>query len=191
MDASEWDARYLRGEPPRPEGPVAVLRENAHLLPREGRVLELACGLGANSLFLAERGLAVTAWDFSEVAIERLRERAHERRLPVTAEVRDVVAAPPPPECAEVIVVSRFLERSLAPHLIAALSPGGLLFYQTFVREAVSATRGPRNPAHRLGPNELLRLFGPLHLLFYREEGMVGDVEKGFRDEAMLVGQKR
>jgi hypothetical protein len=26
--------------------------------------------------------------------------------------------------------------------------------------------------------------------LFYREEGCVGDVQQGFRDEAMLIGRK-
>ncbi len=190
MDAEEWDNRYRSGERP-PGEPVTVLRENAHLLPPKGRALEIACGLGANSLFLAERGLTVTAWDFSGVAIRSLQESARRRGFSVTAQVRDVVASPPPPECAEVIVVSRFLDRSLIPHLLAALVPGGLLFYQTFVREAVSIERGPKDPAYRLGPNELLRLFSSLHLLFYREEGRVGDVGKGFRDEAMLVGQKR
>ncbi len=189
MDAEGWNARYREGAPASAE-PVAVLRENAHLLPRRGRALEPACGLGANSLFLAQRGFEVTAWDFSVVAIRRLRERATGQGLTLSAEVRDVVARPPAPESAEVIVVSRFLDRSLIPHLTAALVPGGLLFYQTFVREAVS-DRGPSDPAYRLAPNELLRLFASLHLLFYREEGRVGDLRQGFRDEAMLVGQKR
>ena len=64
-----------------------------------------------------------------------------------------------------------------------------MLYYQTFTREAVSAG-GPSNPAFRLTPNELLDLFGELRLVAYREEGRLGDLSQGFRDEAWLVGLK-
>ena len=40
-----------------------VLTENHYLLPSTGVALDLACGLGANALYLAQQGLAVTAWD--------------------------------------------------------------------------------------------------------------------------------
>jgi hypothetical protein len=89
-----------------------------------------------------------------------------------------------------VILVCRFLDRGLVPALISALRPQGLIFYQTFLREAVSPD-GPRNPDYRLESNELLRLFAPLHVLAYHEEGLVGDLAQGRRNEAMLVAQKR
>jgi len=38
---------------------------------------------------------------------------------------------------------------------------------------------------------ELLHLFSGLQVLFYREEGCVGNVQKGFRDEAMYIGRKK
>jgi tellurite methyltransferase len=65
-----------------------------------------------------------------------------------------------------------------------------LVFYQTFTREK-SADCGPSNPAYLLEENELLRLFSGLRILAYREEGNVGDVAQGFRNEAMIVAQKR
>jgi hypothetical protein len=138
---------------------------------------------------LATQGLDTWAWDISEVAVERLQRLARQQRLCVRAEVRDMVAYPPPPESFEVIVVSRFLERALAPALIAALRPGGLLFYQTFTCLAVEAV-GPTQPAYRLAAQELLRLFQPLRVVVYREEGGLGDVTRGVRNEAMFVGQK-
>jgi hypothetical protein len=88
-----------------------------------------------------------------------------------------------------VIVVSHFLDRSLAPAIIAALRPGGLLFYQTFSRVAVT-DRGPEDPAFRLAENELLELFKPLKVRIYREEGRLGDTSQGWRDIAMLVAEK-
>jgi len=183
----KWDARYR--DAAAPGSPARVLADNLHLLPTTGAALDLACGLGANALLLAERGLAVSAWDISPVAIARLQAVAGERGVEVQAEARDVVRQPPPPDSFDVIVVSHFLERALAPALATALRPGGLLFYQTFTREGAGG-RGPSNPAFRLGPNELLHLFSDLRLIVYREEGELGDPGAGLRGEAMLVGMK-
>ena len=65
---------------------------------------------------------------------------------------------------------------------------GGLLFYQTFSREAVT-DQGPSKPEYRLLPNELLRLFRGLLVRVYREEGKLGDVTRGFRDLTQLVAE--
>lgn len=182
-----WNSRYADAE----RGPAAwALREHVHLLPAAGDALDLACGLGANALLLAEHGLDVQAWDYSWVAIERLGEEAGRRGLAVHGEVRDVVAAPPAPASFDVIVVSHFLERGLIPHLIAALRPGGLLFYQTFTLERPEGCQAPSNPAFLLQPGELLELCRPLRLLVYREDGLFGDRGQGLRALAALVGAR-
>lgn len=183
----KWDAIYRSREI---GAPARVLMENAHLLPRTGSALEIACGLGANALLLAESGLAVEAWDVSSVAIAKLQALAAERRLPLRGLVTDAVQHPPRPNSFDVIVVSHFLERTLMPALIAALRPAGLLFYQTFSRLRVDDS-GPRNEAFRLADNELLTLCKELRILVYREEGTAGDASRGFRNLAMLVGQRR
>ncbi len=170
--------------------PCRVLAAHSHLLPPAGTALDLACGRGANALHLASHGLAVAAWDLAATATSELAQTAQRLGLAVAAEQRDVTAHPPPPNAFDVIVVSRFLDRSLAAAIRAALKERGLLFYQTFIRESAT-DRGPSNPAYRLEPNELLRLFQPLHVVYYNEEGAVGDTSRGFRDEAMLIAQRR
>ena len=182
----DWNARYAAASAA-DALPARVLSEFAHLLPSKGRALDLACGLGANARLLARRGLRVEAWDSAEAAIERLRELAEREGLDVRTSVRDVLVQPPEPGTFDVIVVSRFLERTLAPALREALRPGGLLYYQTFLREAVDPARGPRRAEYRLGNNELLVLFPGLRLVAYREEGRLGDPGAGFRDEAYAV----
>jgi tellurite methyltransferase len=184
----KWDARYQDADPAQAT-PCRVLAEFAHLLPGGGRALDLAAGLGGNALLLAERGFETEAWDISPVAVDKLNAHARGRALPLTASVRDVEREPPEPAAFDVIVVSYFLERGLAPALIDALRPGGLLFYETFTREKVDDT-GPSNPDFRLAPNELLALFTPLRIVVYREEGLVGDTTRGWRNEAILIGMK-
>lgn len=184
----KWDARYREADPATAR-PAQVLCEHRHLLPAEGVALEIACGLGANAYVLAGQGLNTLAWDISGVAIASVQTYADAQGLSIQACQRDVLSAPPTPDSVDVLVVSRFLERSLAPALIAALRANGLLFYQTFIRETVDEG-GPANVQFRLAPNELLRLFAPLQVLVYREDARVGDPLKGFRNEAMLVAMK-
>ncbi|MHB8454092.1 MAG: class I SAM-dependent methyltransferase [Acidiferrobacterales bacterium] len=185
-DTEKWNARY-REVPAVPGPPAAVLSENLHLLPAQGCALDLACGLGANALLLARNGFDTYAWDKAEVAITKLRVLA--AGLPLHAQVRDVIRHPPELGRFDVIVVSRFLDRSVAPHLAAALRPGGLLFYQTFTRVRADDS-GPANADFRLADGEMMRLFIGLRLRVYREEGTIGDITRGLRNQAMLVAQR-
>ena len=186
----KWDRVYSdRSNNEQNLSATRVVAENLHLLPAAGKGLELACGLAANSFALAEYGIEMEAWDISPVAAQRVNQMAVQRGIKVTASARDVVANPPAAGEYDVVVVSHFLDRSLVPTIINALKPGGLLFYQTFTRTRV-AEGGPKTDDWRLADGELLTLFAPLQPLVYREEGLVGDTGKGFRNEALLVAQK-
>jgi SAM-dependent methyltransferase len=74
--AAEWDARYGERDAAmwsgRPNG--RLVAEVADLTP--GRALDVGCGEGADAIWLARRGWAVTAIDVSEVAIGRARRAA-------------------------------------------------------------------------------------------------------------------
>jgi len=187
-EQQQWDERYREQGGAGVLTPTLVLTQNAHLLPDAGTALDLACGRGANAVFLAQRGLQVSAWDYSAVAIEQLEQYAQQYSIKLLAEVRDVVSDPPAKQSFDIIVVSRFLERSIIPQLSAALKPQGLIFYQTFITEKSPAI-GPNNPDYLLQANELLALFAGLRIRVYREEGLLGDLTHGFRNEAMLVAQ--
>jgi 2-polyprenyl-3-methyl-5-hydroxy-6-metoxy-1,4-benzoquinol methylase len=183
-----WDRKYAGAQD---SGTAAtVLSDNLHLLPRSGKALDIACGLGANAMLLASRGLETHAWDASSVAIELLQSFAFERNLQVIVSVKDVNAEPPASTDGwNVVVVSHFLERSLCRAISDSLGPGGLLFYQTFTLERVSPG-GPGNPEYLLRENELLDLFPDLVVRYYREEGVQGDTQQGHRNKAYLIGQK-
>ena len=185
----KWDRKHTESRPA-PPMPARVLTEHAHLLPKSGVALDLACGQGGNALFLARRGLAAHAWDISGVAIDELQRLAQVENLEIQTSIRDVSEHPPDPGSFDVICVSFYLERTITRQIIAALKPQGLLFYQTFIHEKVT-DEGPDNSSYRLGPNELLELFAPLHVLAYREEGRTGDLQQGLRDTAWLVAQRR
>jgi tellurite methyltransferase len=191
MDAviNKWNHIYSRSDQECYPA-TQVLTENEFLLPLTGEALDLACGLGANADFLAKRGLAVTAWDISFVAIDKLKAYAVQQGLNINA-CQEKIAAASFIQCSfDVIVVSRFLDRTLSDAIIGALKPDGLLFYQTFTREKVSP-EPPNNPGYLLTENELLTLFSPLRLIFYRENALIGNQQRGLRNEAQFIGRKR
>ncbi|MGR9099549.1 MAG: class I SAM-dependent methyltransferase [Gammaproteobacteria bacterium] len=169
--------------------PAGVLTDHDFLLPNAGRALDIACGLGSNALFLSRRGLAVEAWDISETAIEKLNAVAKTEGLTLNAQVKNIEKTVFKDCGFDVIVVSRYLDRTICRDIAAALNPGGLLFYQTYTREKTAAL-GPNNPDYLLDVNEMLDLFQDLRVVFYREYGLIGNSGEGLRNEAQFIGQQ-
>ena len=170
-DRRRWEERY--GRSAAPPGPpsrfVADWLEKYSGQP--GRALDAACGTGRNALALALHGWQVDAVDVSAAALARGRRAAAEG-LPgggihwIEADLDDwpVTAA-----AYDLVVVSRFLDRRLAPALAGALHPGGhLLYEQHFVTER--PVGGPRSARFRLARGELPKLFAGLETIDYRED---------------------
>ncbi len=183
----KWDNIYLSAE--QASAPAEILQQHLYLLPRQGQALELACGLGANALLLAEAGLAVDAWDISPVALQKLDRQAQTKGLQINTAAVLIDTNHLSGKSYDVIVISRFLDRTLCNAIMAALKPGGLLFYQTFTRHKLDKS-GPSNPDYLLARNELLQLFAPLTVIYYQEYPAIGDLQRGNRNEAQLIGQK-
>lgn len=189
MNTEHWNRRY-REMADTPPQPCEVLRAYGHLLPSRGKALDLAAGRGGSALFLARHGLDTEAWDSSPIALEQLAASAKASGVSVHTATRDIISAPPPAGCFDVIVVCRFLHRPLCPLITEALRPGGLLFYQTFLRNRLNPEIGPNNPDYLLQRNELLSLFPHLKVIAYREEGTLAARTGVFGNEAFLVAQK-
>jgi SAM-dependent methyltransferase len=119
-------------------------------VPASARALDLACGSGRHTRWLAARGLAVTAVDRDAVALAGLRDVA-------TVLEADLEGAPwpLPGRPFDLVVVTNYLWRALLPQVVASVAPGGLLVYETFALGNERHGR-PRNPDFLLRPGELL-----------------------------------
>lgn len=132
--------------------PSPFLVRFAHLLPRQGRALDLACGSGRHARFLAARGLGVLAVDRDAAALASLAGHAGIETRAVDLETG---LWPFAMERFDAIVVTNYLHRPLLPHLLATLSPDGVFVYETFAAGNQSFGR-PSNPHFLLAPDELL-----------------------------------
>ena len=71
--------------------PTPLLKELTPML-RGKTALDIACGLGGNSVYLAQHGFDVTAWDISDVAIHYLNDLSVKHKLAIKAELKDLDA---------------------------------------------------------------------------------------------------
>ena len=169
--------------------PAAVLTDNDNIIPVKGMALDLACGLGANSLFLEARGCEVHAWDISKVAVSSLAERVNLRQLNIQTRVINITAAALPVESYDLVITSHYLDRSLPPAILNATLSGGLICYQTFTaRKKINI--GPNNPEFLLRPNELRSFVPNCEILAYKDESQNTNKDHPLSGRAFIIARK-
>ena len=93
MDRAAWDARYSEKDLVWGAEPNRFVETELGGREPGGRALDLACGEGRNSIWLAKRGWEVTAVDFSVVAVERGRKLAAQQGVEVEWVAADATSA--------------------------------------------------------------------------------------------------
>lgn len=175
-----WDARFAGDAFLFGTAPNVFLAQQAPRLRAGQRALCVADGEGRNSVWLAQQGLAVTAFDISAVGVDKARRLARERGVTVDFHVAgvedfawpvaafDVVAAifiqfAPPPQRAWIFA-----------RCVDALVPGGLLLLQGYTPAQVALrTGGPGRDDHMYTPALLRAAFAGHHFVELREHETV------------------
>jgi SAM-dependent methyltransferase len=127
-DAERWDQRYADAPVPTPTAPEALAGLDIEV-PYSGRAVDVACGTGAQTLWLAERGLEVVAIDVSPRAIEVLTLAAQSRELSSRIDARTVSldhGLPGDLADVDVLVCQRFRDPTLYDPFVRAVRPGGI-----------------------------------------------------------------
>src|SRR5262245_23484393 len=95
-DMSKWDESYRTGTTPwdtgRPSPELQRVLSESAIAP--GRAVELGCGTGTNSVWLAQQGFDVHGVDLSPLAIERAQQRAAEVGVRARFLVADILHPP-------------------------------------------------------------------------------------------------
>ncbi|HEX2178706.1 MAG TPA: class I SAM-dependent methyltransferase [Actinomycetota bacterium] len=139
----------------------------ADLVPKEGTVLDLACGTGRHTRFFLERGHPVVAVDRDLRGIEDLRQAPglEAREL----DLEDGSRFPLAGRRFDAVVVANYLFRPILPDLVAAVANGGALIYETFAL-GNEKLGNPTNPEFLLNRGELLDVARPqLEIVAYED----------------------
>lgn len=154
VDAQEWDERY-RSTPELWGGTNAILEPILAALP-PGRVVDLACGDGRHTAWLADRGWRAHGVDFSAAAVGQARARGGS----ATYDVADVRTWEPAGPLGLVLVAYLHLsgaERAtLLQRAVGWLAPEGHLVLLAHARENLEhGVGGPQDPSILPGVDEL------------------------------------
>jgi len=162
-DRNRWDARYEAAEdqPADTENAPAAFIGLEHHFPVTGSALDVACGAGAGSVWLARRGLSVWGVDVSPVAVARSKRLAdhHGEQDRCRFEVVDLDRGLPDGPPVDVILCHLFRGQNLVEPMLRRLAPGGV------VAVAVLSEVGAEPGLFRAPPGELLAAFGHLQVL--------------------------
>jgi len=153
----------MGGLPHGAEAPSGWVTRWAHLLPPGAHALDLACGAGRHTRWLAARGHRLTAVDRNAEALNGLEAVARV----LCADIENG-PWPLPGERFDAVVVTNYLWRPLWPTLLDSLAPGGVLLYETFAHGNASVSK-PSRPDFLLQPGELLLRCQGLRVVGYED----------------------
>jgi len=167
----KWNERYtgagfyLGPEPSRfLSGNISLI---STLLPGK-KALDIACGEGRNSIFLARNGFDVTGLDISEEGLAKADRWAKTEGLSVTFRCIDLETFEFN-EFYDLIINFNFLLRGLIPMMLDALNPGGVIVFDTILD--TPTLEGSHNRSFLLQPGELRTIFAsfPGEIILYEE----------------------
>lgn len=183
--SNRWDERYAKGEYGDKDPEPAVADLARRLAP--GRALDVATGLGRHALWLATHGWDVTAVDYSEVALAKLRERAGADRIRIVRADLEAGQFVIEPRSFNLIVDCCFLWRPLFAAMRDGVAPGGY-FAGVYPVTGFARRGAPANPAYLLEPAELLGFFHDWDIVHYFEGRPGNNPDR--RPRAEIVARK-
>ncbi|ADH97720.1 class I SAM-dependent methyltransferase [Salisediminibacterium selenitireducens] len=170
-DQTKWNDKHARriksGKIP---GANPVLADQIPVT-ENAVAIDLACGLGANALMLADRGYTVTAFDVSDTATDFVNAKAEELGRPVKAKAMDLtsiegqtaVTATAPVDLA---VITYYLDRDLMELVKDLIRPGGYVFIETYV-SLPGMENTPVREDFKLHPAELVNSFEDWGIMYF------------------------
>jgi len=169
-DKIRWEKKYQTQ--PIPTKVVEILKTYAPLA-LGNRALDIACGMGRNSRYLASQGFEVDALDISPTALSQLEGIKGIHTQEVDLDTHEFLE-----NHYDLIVCTYFLKREIFPKIARALKKGGILIFETFVYHPDNE-KAPSNRSFLLEQGELKATFGEdyeiIHLREFWDRGICGE----------------
>jgi len=182
-----WDERYASGKYSSAE-PHKLLVEIADRIKKPAKALDLACGVGRNAIYLAEKGWQVTAVDRSSVGIEIAKQRAVEKAVEIDFRVADLEKGEFAIEenAYDLICDFYYLQRDLFAPMKTGVKAGGIIISTIHIYGDAEAAG-----EFTLKVGELREFFRDFEILHYHETSRTdNDAGKHHRRTEKLLQRK-
>jgi SAM-dependent methyltransferase len=193
--AGTWNRRFAESGYLFGTEPNGWLHEHADVWHAGQRVLCVADGEGRNSVWLAQRGLTVDAFDISEVGVRKARDFARITGVKVNFAVADVATLQWPESLYDGVaaIFIQFADPALRTRIfegmVRCLKPGGVLVLQGYtLKQLEYRTGGPPLASHMYTPELLREAFAGMEILALREYEADLAEGTGHRGHSALVG---
>jgi len=180
-DKERWNKRHV--EKPMRKNIEPILEQYIDKA-KVGNALDIACGIGRNTHFLAQKGFVVDAVDLSDYALSEIKNMATINKIEADLDTYNLDV-----DKYDLVVNINYLNRRLFPQIKESLKTGGIVVFETFI-VAHGDFSQPANPEFLLRTNELLHAFIGLDIIYY-EERMDINLRGEKTKVASLVARKR
>lgn len=161
-DKQRWNERYLDNPMPQTVSPlVEKYIEHVNI----GQAIDVACGTGRNTHYLADLGFLVDAIDISDYALDRVKESSTINKIDADLDKYNLT-----PNKYDLIVNVNYLNRRLVSQMKDALKSGGVVIFETFIVAHGDFNLPTTNLDYLLRKNELLHSFIGLDVIYYEEK---------------------
>ncbi len=171
QDQKKWDEKYRKkSELLRPREVSLNIQKFVEKSIGD-KALDLACGAGRNTIYLAKQGYAVDALDIAAVALEALVAEAHREEVHelINAQLSDLDTFAPALESYELIIMMNFLDRGLIKRAKEGLKKEGLFIVETYMDDSINEKKDS-NREFLLKKEELKTIFDKGYdVLLYEE----------------------
>ncbi len=181
-DKQKWDKKYQ--DAPVLGTPVKLVVDFAKLSVGI-KALDVACGRGRHSKYLASIGFDIDALDISSVAIESLQNIPHIHPKEVDFDTYTF-----PKVKYDLIVCTYFLKREIFPKITDALKEDGIFIYETFLYHPDNEN-SPSNRDFLLDRGELRITFEQEYEILHLNEYWDEDIKGAKTMKVSMVAKKR
>lgn len=192
QDRQKWDKKYVdKPQLLRPRAASEVVMRYG--CSGEGmRALDLACGAGRNTIYLANERYKVDAVDIADAALDALRVDASQRGLTkyITPILQDLDEFEVEPNVYDLVIMTNFLDRALLERVKEGLKTGGYFIVETYMDDLINEKK-ESNVDNLLKKEELKTLFDDGYEVIYYDE-FENEVHELYRmkKQAIVVQKK-
>lgn len=184
--SQHWNELYAQTQDLYGSAANLFIQEIAEKIRIEGKTLAIAEGEGRNILHLAERArqqgypFAAEVWDYSEVALQHLSDKATAVGIGLELKNIDLSAVQWPSDCYQNVVCvfghfDQATQQQVLHGIRRSLQNGGWFIGELYSKEQINyKTGGPKNVEYLYDPCDILQVFKQDHIQHF----YVGEQER-------------